>query len=254
MAGISLSVTQYVRHYLADIPTPVGPFRLPILEISQQSSCPKADSPDCYTTDITVQMPFELIYYGSIYVASTEVVISENGVDSQAFGVSMAADQIHVVTGADNGLSVNGNLVGPILTHADGTLVSSQSLVQPGEVIIVYAWGLGNTIPSVKSGDVTPTPAPVVYHDGHYGVYVRLDFTPNAAPSRLYVDPQATAPAFLTPGQVGLYQVHVQLPSNFPPVVPCNPNAGLGAGTNLTITLFSSWSYDGASICLQAIR
>lgn len=121
LAGISLGVTQYLRRYLSDLPTPFGPYSLPLLDITQQTSCVGDPSPGCFTTILTVQMPYELSHLSSIYLTSTQVVIAENGIDSQAFSLSMAGDQIHVVTGADNGLSANGNLVGPILTHADGT-------------------------------------------------------------------------------------------------------------------------------------
>ena len=116
LGGISLNLTQYIRYSLGDTPIPFGPTKLPILQIDQQVSCFRASTPDCYVTIVTVQMPYGLNYYGSIYVASTEIVLSENGVDSQAFNVFVAGDQIHLVTGLDNGFVLNGFLAGPLVT------------------------------------------------------------------------------------------------------------------------------------------
>jgi hypothetical protein len=65
----------------------------------------------------------------------------------------------------------------------------------------------------------------------------------------------------LTPGQVGLYQINVQLPSAFPAaVLPCttlsvctgNPAfCPLPIQSNLTIDIGGVTSFDGAAICIQ---
>jgi uncharacterized protein (TIGR03437 family) len=39
-----------------------------------------------------------------------------------------------------------------IVTHADGTLVSADSPAKSGETVVVYAFGLGQTTPAVKTG------------------------------------------------------------------------------------------------------
>jgi hypothetical protein len=69
LAGISLTVTQYVRHALADTPTPVGPFQVPLLDVTQSNNCYNDNSPDCFTTVLTVQMPYELSDLPNIFGA-----------------------------------------------------------------------------------------------------------------------------------------------------------------------------------------
>ncbi len=209
LAGISVTVRSYSRQFLHDPYVLQGQFKAPFVSIEQRNLCDDPD-PGCLLTILTVQIPFEVGWpSGNNFM--TDMVITENGVDSRPHSLTVGGDKIHIVGGADD---VNGYFVGAIVTHADGTLVSSGSPPKPGEVIIIYAWGLGNTSPSIKTGDVTPAPAPIMAHEGRTGAFVRFDFSPNAAPSPLYQTPQAVAPAYLTPGQVGLYQVHVQLSFN----------------------------------------
>jgi len=85
-------------------------------------------------------------------------VISQDGVDSQAIGVSIVDDWIHVITCADKDDSSACGSAGAysIVTHADGTLVSAQSPAKPGEVVVIYAWGLGPTLTSVATGYAAP--------------------------------------------------------------------------------------------------
>jgi len=90
-----------------------------------------------------------------------------------------------------------------------------------------------------------------------YGLTGVISTTPPTAPVILL------SPLFvgLTPGQVGLYQINVLLPSAFPAaVVPCTTLA-VGTGnpayppaivqSNLTIDIGGVTSFDGAAICIQ---
>ena len=79
---------------------------------------------------------------------------------------------------------------------------------------------------------------------------VRFDFTVDAAPSETFDTQLPTIPAYLTPGQVGLYQINVQLPKSFPQVPPCSTTDAT-VRSNLTIDLNGGFSYDGAPICVQ---
>jgi hypothetical protein len=167
-----------------------------------------------------------------------------------------------------------------VVTHADGTLVTADAPGKAGEVLVIYAFGLGQTTPAVKTGSATPTPAPVLDPASRLGsgrtLELQYDFRPNAEPSRPFnvltgvispTPPTAPvillAPVFvgLTPGQVGLYQINVQLPSAFPAaVLPCTTLA-VGTGnpayppafvqSNLTIDIGGVSSFDGAPICVQ---
>jgi hypothetical protein len=133
------------------------------------------------------------------------------------------------------------------VTHADGTLVSAESPALPGETVVIYAWGLGITTPAVQSGETSPVPAPVV-KDIDDRFYVRFDFSPDAAPSAFREADAPIVEPCLTPGQIGLYQLNVQLPAVFP---MCQLACGKPQ-SNLTIDISGSWSTDGAAICVKA--
>lgn len=47
---------------------------------------------------------------------------------------------------------------GPVIIHSDYTAISSDKPARPGEVLILYAIGLGPTTPSVNPGDTFPGP------------------------------------------------------------------------------------------------
>ena len=255
LAGISVTVTQTVQLSIMGTPV-VTSYKAPILSLNQINVCLTGSASDCLVTYIAVQMPYELETNGpSPPIVHSQVVISENGADSQAFMLSVPYDQIHVVTTCENQPWQSG--CPSIVAHADGTLVSAGSPAAPGETVVVYAWGLGNTMPAVKTGYATTLPAPVVNLPGYSeGLWVDLDFTPNAAASRYRYFPTASfAKAWLTPGFVGLYQVNVELPSTFPSVPSCGqgePQSKIQS--NLTINLGGPYSFDGAAICVQAAQ
>jgi uncharacterized protein (TIGR03437 family) len=235
LAGIGVTIQQYVQRYHGDPLQPLKPLKASMLSVAQSNGCARdTPVPDCIFTSITVQMPFELVYnvIGNPFYSS-EIVISENGIDSQPFRVGVVPDIIHVITDGKRGL----------VTHADGTEVSAISPAIPGETVVIYAWGLGYTRPAVQTGDFTPTPAPAVAANLNVG----FGFSENAS-AFSYPPTSTTAQAWLTPGQVGLYQVNVELPRSFPAVPPCSNNI---VASNLTIFLRGPWSFDGAAICVQ---
>jgi hypothetical protein len=248
LGGISVTLKQTVRHYLADTPSPLEPLLVPLVSIGQLDLCSSGASPDCMVTDIMAQIPYEMEVNptSACPCYDTAIVISENGVDSKSFRVLGVIDQVHVVTDCDVNLSPYG--CKSTVTHPDGALVSAGRPARPGEIVIIWAWGFGRTFPSVRSGELAPTPAPVAGLLGGNGVQVLFVFSPNAAASRVPLESSLSATVYLTPGQIGLYQVNVQLPSTFPDVVPC----GTFVDSNLTINLTAPWSTDGAAICVQA--
>jgi uncharacterized protein (TIGR03437 family) len=90
------------------------------------------------------------------------------------------------------------------ITHADGSLVSSDAPVTPGETLIIYMTGLGQVSGKLAAGQAAPSSpllsvlAPVVVQIGD-ATQVTPDF------------------AGLTPGFVGVYQVNVKVPLSLPP-------------------------------------
>jgi len=262
IAGISVKVNQYLQDSLAGPPRELPLGNAPIVSISQVSLC-AASTPDCLATYITAQIPSGLlVQVGVPPIILTTLVISENGVDSQEFAVAAGYDAIHVITTCEGRTllitSPEQRTCLSVVTHSDGTLVSTDSPAEPNEVVTIYAWGLGPTTPSVAAGNVTPDTAPILSIPGYpNGLVVRFDFRPDAPASFLYPTPPITsAKAYLTPGEVGLYQINVQLPDQFPQIAPCTPLFGgllnsIGILSNLTITLQGPYSFDGARICVQ---
>ena len=294
LAGISLTINQSSLKQSVAVPLvaveqlntcSIAPPALPPSPTSTPSTVP----PECLLTAITLQIPFELtplpIFAGGSNLGGkldvTDVVITANGVASKTFAISPITDNLHVVNTCDSFPSVasNSGSCSPAVTHADGTLVTAAAPGKPGETVVIYAFGLGQTEPAVKTGTATPTPAPIL-GPATFGsvrtLELQYDFRPNAEPSRPFniltgvistTPPTAPvlllSPVFvgLTPGQVGLYQINVQLPSAFPAsVLPCTTVSvctgnlafcPLPIQSNLTIDIGGVSSFDGAAICLQ---
>lgn len=259
LGGFSVTVRQGSNTYAA-----------PLFSVVQTPNCTDANrtSPDCIITAVTLQIPFEITPLPSVVEAAQlpgDLSVNDNGTESAHIPIAPLGDNIHVLTSCD--LQGASPLFQPtcsgVVTHADGTMVSVDSPAKAGEIVVIYGYGLGQTTPAVKTGDATPTPAPVLLN-GHT-VTVQFDFRPNAGPAFPYINPLIMAPfipgaifAGLTPGQVGLYQINVKIPDTVPSVPPCTGTpGGIGNGftstvlSNLTIDIGGQVSFDGAAICVQ---
>lgn len=273
LAGISVTLNQ----------TGQQPFPVPLLSVQQMPICSNGGAPpplsgftpDCLITAITVEIPFELVLPNGDNAKApgvAEVTVGENGNVSQAFRIVPISDNLHVINTCDvfpspkvisvsQPITTSAPLCASLVTHANGTLITADDPAQPGEEVVIWAFGLGQTTPTPKTGQASPVPAAVLSSF----VYLQFDFRPNATPSRPYVNPLIMAPiptpapvfAGLTPGQVGLYQVNVQLPGTFPAVPRCNVGPATAGGSinlvqsNLTIDIVGADSFDGAAICVQ---
>jgi hypothetical protein len=271
LAGISVTITQPVSTQSSQS------YSVPLLAVQQILNCnsggqpqPGAFTPDCLVSAVTVQIPYEIVVPGGPIgppLGPAEIVVAEGGAASKSFLMNPpVTDNLHVLTTCDAfpPEQVIGNSCNAVVTHADGTLVTAASPAKAGEEIVIYAFGLGQTSPAVKTGAVTPTPAPVLA--GNRLVYVQFDFRPNAAPSPPYFNPLILAPfvpgalfAGLTPGQVGLYQINVRIPSSLPALGSCSVGAQPGFPynnvlSNLTIDLSGLNSFDGAAICVAPMQ
>lgn len=111
----------------------------------------------------------------------------------------------------------NGN--NAIAVHLNGVTISSASPALPGEVIVLYAAGLGKTSPDTTSGRLATAAASIVSLSQ---MQVLLNGTPTAPGSILY--------AGLTPGFSGLYQINLRLPSVLPP----NPRIQVAIGLQVS--------------------
>jgi uncharacterized protein (TIGR03437 family) len=88
-----------------------------------------------------------------------------------------------------------------IAQHADYSYATTAAPAKPGEVIIIYLAGMGATNPPVASGHASPSPPAVL----------------PAAPVVTVGGEKADVLFFgLTPGDVGLYQINLRVPSDTP--------------------------------------
>ncbi len=99
-----------------------------------------------------------------------------------------------------------------LATHLNGQIVSTQLPAQPGELVVLYAAGLGPTLPAAIPNQA-PTMAATLATPG-FQVWL------NGAA----VDPPNVAYAGVTPGYAGLYQVNLILPGD----TPSNPQIQIG--------------------------
>ena len=90
-----------------------------------------------------------------------------------------------------------------IATHADNSLVSPDSPAHAGEIIVVYATGLGQTAPNPATGEIPQYAAPIVALRS-----LQLSL------GGVAVDPGLIKYAGLTPMSAGLYQINVEVPGN----------------------------------------
>ena len=86
-----------------------------------------------------------------------------------------------------------------LATHADYSLVSPTAPAQPGEIIVLFATGLGKTSPDPGPLEIPAYPAPLVG-----SIQVTL--------AGQKVDPSLIKYAGITPGSAGLYQINLAIP------------------------------------------
>jgi uncharacterized protein (TIGR03437 family) len=101
-----------------------------------------------------------------------------------------------------------------VIKAANQELVTPSNPVHAGDDLVIYAAGLGATSPLVEAGNPAPS--------------TPLAFTTIAPDVRLGDVRLAVTYAGLAPGQIGLYQVNVKVPSHPP------------AGTSIPLTITQS--------------
>ena len=183
---------------------------------------------------------------------SAHLIVSDEAGNQAIIEAVTDTDNIHILRANDTlmapGKSYYERPAGlPLVTHTDGKLVTGDNPAQSGEILILYAVGLGLVMPQAKSGEATPLPAPVVevYTDFTY------NFTGESSPHlplRNEVNRKATLFAGLTPGSVGLYQVNFMVPE-LP--LQFQKRCDTFLSTNLTVSIGGLRSFDGVAICVR---
>lgn len=103
---------------------------------------------------------------------------------------------------------------GIVINASDGTLALPASLgipahaAHPGDIVTIYALGLGPVTPSVATGAAAPATAPLAQTVNPVTVYFGGGFLGNTTAPASY--------AGLAPTYVGLYQINVTIPAGTP--------------------------------------
>lgn len=192
--------------------------------------------------------------------------VAVDSVAGPTISVQPLTDQVHFLTNCD--VMVPGSQprsyltplpCPPMVTHADGKLVSALSPAKGGEEVVAYAVGLGQTNPPLTLGAPAATGAPtltVFAIDFNYRTNALA--TRPAGPSFPGTGVGFPTPAFTgaTPGFVGLYQINFIVPPPPPGLTACVDTTAIipftnAVQSNLTVSVGSAFSFDGAGICVQ---
>jgi uncharacterized protein (TIGR03437 family) len=168
---------------------------------------------------INFLIPYELT------VTSAEVLVARQGIAGPIGINGLPSVNIPLATTSPAFFQWNGNFA--VAEHADGSLISPASSAQAGETIVLFAAGLGRTVPDSSSGAIPTSAATILYASQ---LQILLNGSPLAEGSVQY--------AGVTPGFAGLYQINVALPDDLPP----NPNIQVVIGTQVsppTIQLYA---------------
>jgi uncharacterized protein (TIGR03437 family) len=149
-------------------------------------------------------------------VANTRSVqVSDTGVAPHilVWPASVIAGGYGIEQNADNTISLP-----PGVTGLGATRTS-----KPGDVIVIYCTGLGQTIPFATTGTAAPA-SPIE----------------TTAQATVIFGGQVSAQsafAGLTPGFVGLYQVNVQIPANVPTGTSVTMSLAVGSTVSNTVNI-----------------
>jgi uncharacterized protein (TIGR03437 family) len=141
------------------------------------------------TNQINAQLPFECTNFSG----TTPLTVTANTATSSGEPVSLATVSPGIFTLTSKGTGEDG-----VIVHGVGNgLISSTSPAHAGEIVVIYATGLGAVNTPVASGSAAsggdPTTATVTVTIGGQNAPVQY--------------------AGLTPGDVGLYQINVIVPT-----------------------------------------
>ena len=106
-----------------------------------------------------------------------------------------------------------------VATRADWSVITNEAPAQPGEYVVLYATGLGNTTPEIVYGQAPQTAAPI-QRLAEFQVW--LGGVPMEAGRITY--------AGAAPGFAGLYQINLKLPEK----VEDNPEIRIGLGGQIS--------------------
>jgi hypothetical protein len=149
----------------------------------------------------------------------------------------------HILTSCD--LLVGGSATScqPIVTHGDGSPITFSNQAKVNEILVMYAVGLGVTVPAVVAGEASPSLPP---YARPFGVDVgpAYDLANNPPGAELGI-----RFAGLAPGLVGVYQLNFKVYEPYDYGLTCSV-----VGPNLTFEVYSVTGptpTDRATVCVQ---
>jgi uncharacterized protein (TIGR03437 family) len=149
-------------------------------------------------SQINFLIPYE------ITASTAQVLVERQGV-AGPFGLdNLPSVTIKLAVTSPGFFQWSGNFI--VAEHADGSLITTTFPAQASETVVLFAAGLGRTVPDSGSG-VLPTGAATLLYASQLQIVLNDTVLP---PSSIYY-------AGVTPGYAGLYQINVTLPDVLPP-------------------------------------
>lgn len=230
LAGISVTIDELSNPPLLKEP-------VPILAVGKIADA----------TAVTVQIPFGLrtsSFISPLVPPPATLTIYENDVAAVTVAIAPTPDQIHIATTCDANLTTPepGAPCRPIIAHADGMLVTPDMPAHTGELLILYAFGLGATDPGMAAGEAATSAQPAA---------ITPTLSSEAAIAILPSERRSFAPLFagLTVGFSGLYQINFFAPAPPAPFAPGDCETFDSPNGNVAVTVRSN-SSDTASFCV----
>jgi uncharacterized protein (TIGR03437 family) len=147
---------------------------------------------------INFLIPYELT------APTAQVLVERQGVAGPVGLDNLPSVIINLAATAPGFFEWSGNFI--VAEHADGSLITPTSPAQASEVVVLFAAGLGRTVPDSASG-VLPAGAATLLYASQLRIVLNGSVLP---PASIYY-------AGVTPGFAGLYQINVTLPDFLPP-------------------------------------
>lgn len=201
------------------------------------------NDPDSGMYLLRVQIPYELNTNAPGPLVRTPngpevheavLTVHEKGTDARSIRVIPVVDQIRVLRQCDDRAGMFGEPhCIPLIYHADGTQVGSETPARQGEEVVAYAYGLGLPDGTAASGAATPDAGLPI------GRSISVVFTgvASAATTARY--------AGLVGKEVGLYQINFRIPQLSAGLLPCDDTKPF----NLTAIIRGAASSDQVSFC-----
>jgi uncharacterized protein (TIGR03437 family) len=224
----------------------IDPISIPILSVSHVQSCSNLMPPQCeVVSQITVQIPFELmpnIPHLSLPENFARLEVSYNGTQTSSLFLNPLPDSIHVLNSCDPAAGLTPASCLPMVTHSNGSFVTSDNPARAGETVTMSLVGMGQPAGLVTTGAATPAGSPTLD-----GVLIGYDARVNASASLLV--PTAAfsiQSAQLRTGAVGIYDIPILIPALPEGVGACSNTVR----SNLTVNIRRTTSFDGVGVCV----